>query len=143
MSCAARAFGGMMVGTGTGSFGGTMVGTGTGNGDGTAGAAGAGALRTGGETCVRPRFESPSTLATPFGARARVAGAKKLEPSGALKLCRWVWNARPVAAGEPLTRTSRRFAETSTTRSPLARAHRRTAAADGAWRALNWAGVSP
>src|SRR3954449_12987541 len=105
----------MTVGTGTGSVGTVTVGTGTGTGTGSVGAGVAPALRTGGETCVRPRFESPSTLATPFGARARVAGAKKLEPSGALKLCRWVWNARPVAAGEPLTRTSRRFAETSTT----------------------------
>ena len=50
-----------------------------------------------------PRLESPSTLLTARRAPSPVvAGAKNADPSGALKLRRCVWNARPTAAGEPL-----------------------------------------
>src|SRR4051794_31119633 len=107
-------------------------------------------LRTSGAAATWPRFERPSTdVVRPRsarGSRARVAGAKNADPSGALKTRSFVLNARPTAAEEPESRTSVRFADTDTTRSERARAHRRTAltvARDGAKLRLKAAGVSP
>src|SRR3954470_23344746 len=112
MACAACACGATTVGTGTGRLGRT-VGIGTIDGSGTGDGSGALVLRTGGLTSVRPRFESPSTLATcrRAGTRARLAGAKYVLPSGALKLRRLVPNARPTLAADPSRRTSIRLAD--------------------------------
>src|SRR3954465_7986621 len=107
-------------------------------------------LRTSGAAATWPRFERPSTdVVRPRsarGSRARVAGAKNADPSGALKARSFVPNARPTAAEEPESRTSVRLAATETPRSERARAQRRTAltvARDGAKRRLKPAGVSP
>jgi hypothetical protein len=110
----------------------------------------AGRFTAGGSTAVRPRFDNPRTAvvrpARALGSRASPNGAKNVEPSGARKDSSVVPNARPTSAADPLTRTSVRFADTDSTRSPPAAAHERTAstvAVVGANCALKAEGVTP
>src|SRR3954453_24117016 len=89
-----------------------------------------------GEKPTRPRFDRPSTdrvrPRSALARRARDAGAKNADPSGALNVCSVVPNARPTAPPEPVTRTSSRFAETDDPFSEWLRAQRRTTRTDAA-----------
>src|SRR4051812_19572510 len=116
------------IGT-TGTLGAGTVGSGTLAGSGTEEGSGLLVLRTGGLTAVRPRFESPRTERTfrRAGTLARLAGAKNVEPSGALNVFSVVPNALLTCAAEPSSRTSMRFAETEETFRSFAFAHARTA----------------
>src|SRR4051794_13881603 len=110
-------FGGATVGSGGTLTPPTTVGIGTLGGSGAGEASGALVLRTGGLTAVRPRLERPRTEATfsRAGIFAWPAGAKNVEPSGALNVLRLVPKALPTRAAEPSSATSVRFAETEAT----------------------------